>query len=70
VADPAVHRDELRRIRGLRIVAQTVHAKLKYGGNADAEHRAAVADRLAERRAPGDLAARAHLLRRSGTMGA
>lgn len=70
VADPEAHRDELRSIRGLRLVAETVHAKLKYGGNADAEHQAAVVDRLSERRAPGDLAARDHLLRRSGTMGA
>jgi transcriptional regulator len=34
-----------------------------YGGNADAAHRAAVAERLAERAGPGDAAARAHMLR-------
>lgn len=69
VADPEVHRGLLNGIRGLRLVAQEVHAKLKYGGNADAAHQAAVASQLAERRAPGDVAARAHLLRRSGRMG-
>lgn len=44
-----------------------VRAKFKYGGNVDDAHRLAVADRLAERQGPGDLAARAHLLRRSGS---
>lgn len=68
VADPAAHARLLSGIRGLRLVADEVHAKLKYGGNADAGHQAAVAERLAGRRGPGDLAARTHLLRRSGRM--
>jgi transcriptional regulator len=38
--------------------------KFKYGGNVDAAHRTAVADRLVERDGPGDRAARRHLLRR------
>ena len=70
VADPSAHARRLPGIRGLRLVADDVRAKLKYGGNADADHQAAVAAHLAERRAPGDLAAREHLLRRSGRMGA
>ena len=68
VADPQVHARQLSRIRGLRLVADDVRAKLKYGQNTDVAHQAAVADRLAERAAPGDLAARDHLLRRSGRM--
>jgi transcriptional regulator len=64
-ADPAVaHRKKLAAIRGLRITVEAVDAKFKYGGNVDAEHRLAVADRLAQRAGPGDAAARAHLLRR------
>lgn len=70
VADPQVHARRLPGIRGLRLEATEVRAKLKYGGNVDADHRAAVADHLAQRGAPGDLAARGHLLRRSGRMGA
>ena len=35
-----------------------VRAKFKYGGNVDAAHRLAVAERLAERGGPGDAAAR------------
>ena len=69
-ADPSEHARLLNGIRGLRLVADELVGKLKYGGNADAAHQAAVAARLAERRAPGDLAARRHLLRRSGRMGA
>ena len=65
VADPSVHERKLPGIRGLRLTVETVAAKFKYGGNADPEHRAAVADRLAARGAPGDAAARAHLLRRT-----
>ena len=68
VADPEVHARQLSRIRGLRLVADDVRAKLKYGQNTDAAHQAAVAARLAARAAPGDLAARDHLLRRSGRM--
>ena len=66
VADPGeAHRRRLPAIRGLRLSVESVQAKFKYGGNADAPHRAAVADHLASRGAPGDAAARAHLLRRT-----
>jgi transcriptional regulator len=66
VADPGeAHRRQLPGIRGLRLTVESVQAKFKYGGNADAPHRAAVADRLAARSGPGDAAARRHLLRRT-----
>jgi transcriptional regulator len=66
VADPGeAHRRRLPGIRGLRLTVESVQAKFKYGGNADAPHRAAVAEHLADRSAPGDAAARAHLLRRT-----
>ena len=64
-ADPSVHQRRLSGIRAVRIVVREVTAKFKYGGNVDAVHRAAVAERLAARSGPGDAAARAHLLRRS-----
>ena len=38
---------------------------MKYGGNKTPEHRAEIADRLAERDGPLDAAARQHLLRRT-----
>lgn len=57
LADPDVHRSHFRVIRGLQLTIDEVRAKFKYGGNADAEHRAAVADRLRQRGAPGDTAA-------------
>lgn len=62
--DPSEHGPRLRGIRGLRVAVEEVRAKFKYGGNADAEHRAAVADRLRRRGGPGDGAALAHLERR------
>jgi transcriptional regulator len=62
--DPADHGRTLAGIRGLRLHVTDVRAKFKYGGNADAEHRLAVAQRLAARGGPGDRAARGHLLRR------
>lgn len=66
VADPEVaHQGKLRAIRGLRITIDDVRAKLKFGGNLDAEHRAALAARLAARGGPGDAAALAHLSRRT-----
>jgi transcriptional regulator len=65
-ADPSVHRQRLRAIRGMRLTVDDVRGKFKYGGNVDVEHRLAVADRLAQRDGPGDAAARRHLLRRSG----
>jgi transcriptional regulator len=63
-ADPSVHRRRLPGIRGLRLHVREVTGKFKYGGNVDAVHRHAVAERLAERNRPGDIAARTHLLRR------
>jgi transcriptional regulator len=64
--DPAEHARRMPGIRGIRIAISDVTAKFKYGGNVDAEHRAAVAERLAARGGPGDAAAREHLIRRSG----
>ena len=65
--DPTEHQRRFAAIRGLRIPIEAVTAKFKYGGNVDAEHRLAVADRLHGRSGPGDEAARAHLLRRLGS---
>lgn len=55
--DPMVHAGQFRVIRGLRLSIESVRTKFKFGGNADDEHRAAVAQRLTERAGPGDLAA-------------
>lgn len=55
--DPMVHLKKFKAIRGIRMSITDVRAKFKYGGNADDEHRAAVAERLRQRGAPGDLAA-------------
>ena len=63
VADPSVHSRKLAGIRGLRLSVREVKAKFKYGGNVDAAHRSAIADRLAQRSGPGDAAARAQVLR-------
>ena len=52
-------------IRGLRLHVEAVRAKMKYGGNKTPEHRSDIAERLALRDAPGDRAARDHLLRRA-----
>ncbi|MFF6793865.1 transcriptional regulator [Streptomyces filamentosus] len=52
-------------IRGLVLDVTEVRAKFKYAGNKPVGVRRRVADRLAERAGPGDLAARAHQLRRS-----
>jgi transcriptional regulator len=64
VVDPSEHAARLRAIRALRMRVDDVRAKLKYGGNVDREHRAAVLDHLLERNSPGDLAAADHLRRR------
>jgi transcriptional regulator len=64
-ADPAVHARRLPGIRAMRLQVREVTGKFKYGGNVDAAHREAVAERLRERSGPGDDSARAHLLRRS-----
>jgi transcriptional regulator len=53
-------------IRGLVLTVESVRAKFKYGGNKEPDHRQVIASRLAERDAPGDAAARRHLLRRGG----
>jgi transcriptional regulator len=66
-ADPSVHLRKLPGIRGIRLRVREVTGKFKYGGNADAAHRLAIADRLADRGGPGDAAARRHLLRRLDT---
>jgi transcriptional regulator len=58
-------RRQLPGIRGLRVRVEAVRAKMKYGGNKSAEHRAEIAGHLAERDGPLDDAARDHLLRRS-----
>jgi transcriptional regulator len=64
-ADPADHGRRLAGIRGLRLTVRAVRAKFKYGGNVDDEHRAAVAEHLADRASPGDSAALRHLRRRT-----
>lgn len=51
----------------LRLEVTEVRAKFKYAGNKPREVQDRVMDRLAERRGPGDLAARAHQLRRRTT---
>lgn len=67
--DPSAHGDKLRTIRGLRITVASVRAKFKYGGNVDAAHRLAVAERLLSRDGPGDRAAERHLRRRLAVEG-
>ena len=59
--DPLVHTKQFRAIRSVRLEIADVRAKFKYGGNADAEHREAVAERLRERAGPGDIAAAARV---------
>ncbi|GHG07982.1 FMN-binding negative transcriptional regulator [Streptomyces zaomyceticus] len=54
-------------IRVLRLEVTEVRAKFKYAGNKPREVQDRVMDRLAERRGPGDLAARDHQLRRRTT---
>ena len=56
---------QLGGIRGIVGTIEEVHTKFKYGGNKTVEHRLRIADRLAERGAGNDLAARAQLLRRT-----
>ena len=58
-------RRKLPGIRGLRLHVEAVRAKMKYGGNKTPEHRNDIAERLTDRDAPGDRAARDHLLRRT-----
>ena len=63
--DPAEHGRTLHGIRGLLLDVRDVRAKFKYGGNVDDAHRSAVVQRLGERGGPGDVAAAAHLRRRT-----
>ncbi|QLJ02818.1 FMN-binding negative transcriptional regulator [Streptomyces sp. NEAU-sy36] len=65
MVDPAEHGRRLAGILGLRIRVEQVVAKFKYGGNADAAHRARVAELLARRAGPGDAVARRRLLERA-----
>jgi transcriptional regulator len=64
VIDPIEHGARLRAIRAMRIEITSVRSKFKYGGNVDAAHQLAAADRLEGRAGPGDLAAASHLRRR------
>jgi len=66
-ADPSEHGRRLAGIRGLTLNVVEVRAKFKYGGNVDDDHRAYVVSHLAERSGPGDVAAIAHLERRTPT---
>lgn len=59
--DPSVHVKRFKAIRGLTLSITDVRAKFKYGGNADADHRAAAAERLRNRGGPGDHAAAARV---------
>jgi transcriptional regulator len=63
LVDPASHGRRLRGILGLRVPAERVVAKFKYGGNVDADHRRQVARALRRRSGPGDAAALGHLER-------
>ena len=51
-------------IRGIRLSVTDVRAKFKFGANRTVEHRKVVAARLAERRRPLDMEARANVMRR------
>lgn len=51
-------------IRGIELTVTGVRAKFKYGGNKEADHVREIAGRLERRNALGDVAARAHALRR------
>ncbi|HUR77073.1 MAG TPA: FMN-binding negative transcriptional regulator [Acidimicrobiales bacterium] len=67
VVDPVEHGAKLRAIRALSLEVTTVRSKFKYGGNVDAAHRLAVANRLEERGWPSDRSAAAHVRRRLDT---
>jgi transcriptional regulator len=62
LVDPREHASKLPGIRAARLHPQGVTAKFKFGGNVDAAHRLAVAERLAARDEPGDREARKALL--------
>ena len=59
----------LKGIRAVRLTVDDVRVKIKVGGNRTRAVQERVAAHLAERAEGGDLAARAHLLRRSGLGG-
>ena len=61
VVDPSEHARRLGAIRAARIDIEEVRAKFKYGGNVDAAHRRAAAERLEARGGPGDQAAAARV---------
>ena len=58
---------QLGAIRGIVGTIEDVRAKFKYGGNKTVEHRLRIADALGARDRGNDRAARAQLLRRSGS---
>jgi transcriptional regulator len=62
--DPAHERCRRRlpAIRGLELTVTGVRAKFTYGGSKQPAHRNLLAERLAERDGPADVAAREHLL--------
>ena len=64
LVDPREHASKLPGIRAARLHPESVTAKFKYGGNVDAAHRLAVAERLKARDEPGDREARDALLTR------
>lgn len=59
--DPGEHGAHLRAIRAIVLTIASVQAKFKFGGNVDDAHRAHIAERLQQRGAPGDAAARAQM---------
>ena len=59
--DPTVHLNRFKAIRGIRMQIDEVRSKFKFGGNVDAAHRAAVAERLRSRGGRGDSAAAARV---------
>ncbi|MGA3092197.1 MAG: FMN-binding negative transcriptional regulator [Terriglobales bacterium] len=64
-ADGSYFGRALAAIVGVRVTIEQVEAKFKFGGNRAKEHRLKIAANLAQRGAPNDLAALAHLLRRT-----
>ena len=67
--DATLSAGNLAAIRGIRLDIEEVRAKFKYGGNKPVELRREIAERLADRGAPGDAAARQRLLSRLPTDG-
>ncbi|MFG2226173.1 FMN-binding negative transcriptional regulator [Streptomyces sp. NPDC048644] len=63
-AEAAPYGRQLAGIRGLRLEVREVRAKFKYAGKRSEAVQQRISERLAERDAPGDAAARAHQQRR------